>query len=70
MKKIIKEKIIDVNETYEILHSHYNFQRQTDFVAYNKKSDTFNSRHIRKGNDFFDWRDPLSAEEIEFLISK
>lgn len=64
------KKIIDVNNDYEILHSHYNFQRETDFVAWNKKTDFPNTRHIRKSNCLIDWDNPLDEEEIEFLLLK
>lgn len=64
------KKIIKVNDTYEIWHSHHNFQRQTSFVAYNKKTEMFNARWIKKFNDCFSWENPLTQKDIEFLIEK
>jgi len=64
------KKIIKVNDDYEILHSHCNFQRETDFVAWNKKAGMSNATHIRKSNYMFNWKAPLNPEEIDWLISK
>ena len=66
----MKGKIIQVNDDYEIVHSHHNFQGETDFVAWNKKTDFPNAGHIVKSNCIIDWDNPLTDDEIDYLISK
>ena len=66
----IVKKIIQVNDDYEILHSHCNFQRETDFVAWNIKAGMFNATHLRKPNCMINWKAPLNPGEIDWLISK
>ena len=66
----MSKKVIQVNDEYEIVHMHRNFQRETDFVAWNKKTDHMNACHIVKSNFGFSWDNPLNDEEIDYLISK
>ena len=65
------KKIIKVNDDFEILHSHRNFQRETEFVVWDKKRDMghVTSGRIRKSNCMFNWDNPLTKEEIGWLIS-
>jgi hypothetical protein len=54
-------RIIKVNDDYEILHSHYNFQKETDFVAWNIKASMFNATHVRKPNCMVNWEAPPNS---------
>lgn len=64
------KKVVKVNDEWEILHNHYNFTRETDFVAYNTKTKMFNATHIRKPNFVINWKAPVNPDEIDWLLSK
>lgn len=64
------KKVINVDDEWEILHTHRNFQRETEFIAWNKKTDyaPVTAGRIRKPNCIIDWDNPLTNEEIKWLI--
>lgn len=66
------KKVIKINDRYEIVHIHRNFQRETDFMAWDIKKDMAVDgpmcRIIRVPNCAIDWDNPLTDEEIQYLI--
>ena len=67
------KRIIKVNDEVEILHMHRNFQSETEFIAWNKKTDNavngILTQTIRKPNCIIDWDEPLTQEEINWLVA-
>ena len=65
------KSVINVNDEWEICHVHRNFQAETEFIAWNKKTNhaPITAGRIRKHNFAINWEKPLTQEEIDWLIT-
>ena len=63
-------KLFKTKDGRDIIHSHNNFKGETTFMACDKNGDIKpHYKAVTKSNCFFDWDEPLTEEEIEYISS-